>query len=89
MTPTVARNVRIAFASFSLALTVFAGVESLTRTATADAATACGTAEHPCSLAPLTVTAEPAAPAQLAKRPLAESVSVQDAAMHQVSVRKS
>jgi hypothetical protein len=97
MTPTLARNVRIGFAGFALALTAFAGLENLAGTARAGTIQACGTAESPCSLAPLIVTAEPAAPRQLGGgshagrlRDVAETVSVQDAAMHRVSgVRKS
>ncbi|HEX5726809.1 MAG TPA: hypothetical protein VFX98_15140 [Longimicrobiaceae bacterium] len=87
MTTQIARNVRIAFASLTLALTLFVGIESLTGAAPAGM-TACGTAERPCELAPLTVKAG-RAPSQLAGTPV-EAASLEQAALNRMTpLRKS
>jgi hypothetical protein len=57
MTKSIANTVRAAFALFLLGLSLYAGVDSLAaRELASRGLSSCGTAENPCSLAPLTVT---------------------------------
>jgi hypothetical protein len=63
MPASVSKQVRYGFASLVLALTLYAGLEALAASALPDTLSTCGTQENPCALAPLTVTAERAAPA--------------------------
>lgn len=59
MNKTVTLYVRGAFALFLLGLGMYAGAESLVAAELASRGlTTCGTADNPCELAPLTVTAE-------------------------------
>lgn len=73
MTATVSHKVRYTFASLVLALTLYAGIEALAAAALPDTLSACGTQDNPCALAPLTVSADRAAP-------VPEVVTLRDAA---------
>ena len=60
MTKTVTTSVRIVFASFALALLVYAGLDAALTGAAGRGTiglSSCGDAANPCALAPLTVTA--------------------------------
>jgi hypothetical protein len=57
MTKSIANTVRAAFALFLLGLSLYAGVDSLAaRELASRGLSTCGSAENPCTLAPLTVT---------------------------------
>ena len=59
MTKTIANTVRAAFALFLLALGLYASIDTLVAGELASRGlSTCGSAEHPCALAPLTVTAD-------------------------------
>lgn len=79
MTKSIANTVRAAFALFLLGLGLYASVDSLAaRELAGRGLSSCGTADNPCTLAPLTVTVTVAKPAgQLVNSTAADEGSAQ------------